>query len=145
MAANTPPQYAAMQQQPSGITDDWAFRRAMGTLPPENDIVAGLMGYVNRAPGSGQSSTPTYPAASSSAQQVGQAANTQASFGASPEPVSSSAQDSTGASIPNAYAFDYSGHQPGPWPSSVPARASQCARGYHPVGDGASVCRAHLW
>ena len=109
-----PPQYPAAQQQAySGITDDWAFRRATGALAPEADIVAGLMGSVHRPPGKGKGAPPApeVNAGSSSAQPTGQTAS-----GTSPAPTSAVA----GASIPQGYTFDYSGHQPGPWPLQMP-------------------------
>ena len=35
---------------PSGITLEWAQRRAVGKLPPESDIVAGLLNSMNPTP-----------------------------------------------------------------------------------------------
>ena len=116
-----PPQNAATQPAPTGITDEWALRRAMGSLPPESDIVAGLMASVHRAPGKGKGTihSPSMPATSSIAPQTDQTAYQKVSSGTSPTHMSSSAPGNAGSSNPNTYGSDYGSHQLGPWPAQV--------------------------
>ena len=54
MPSALPPQSVAPQQTSSGITDDWAFRRAAGTLAPEAEVITGLMSSVFRNPAMGK-------------------------------------------------------------------------------------------
>ena len=112
----------ATGDSPTGITVDWAQRRAAGTLPPESDIVAGLLNQMDATPAEGTGSKggfppQTGPSGSSSTPQAGSAAaNDQTSPGAVGPSTSASGPDGTQHPW-----YNYGQHQPGPWPGPAPA------------------------